>query len=521
RVAAQAAEILDAYPADGLFFDILMQPQPACCCPRCIEQMRARGLDPKDARSAAAFSHEVMREAHARLARALRGRRAGLSFFANSCFTLAGRDLVPYDSHVEVESLPTGGWGYAHLPIMGRFARTLGKPFSGMTARFHQTWGDVGGLKPQAALEQECFHALMLGGACCIGDHLPPGGRPEPAVYERIGAVFAQVQARAPWCRGARPVTQVGLLVPPVHEIPPAAAGAARMLAEAHLLFDVVSPQARLESYEALVLPDEIRLDAELAARLEAYLAQGGKVLATAESGLAESEARFALGAWPVTFSGQARFSRQYLLPGKELRRHIPDMPHALYCSGLEVRARRGAEVLATLGDPYFSRSAERFSGHTEVAMARRTRRPAIVRQGPVVYIQSPLFTAYALTAYPVYRQIVARMLDGLLGSRAVEAALPTTARLSLLQRGRRRIVHLMSYVPERRAAGLDIIEESQPLYHVRLRVRVSRRPGRVYLAPGEVELEHGYGEGFVELSVPEVDGHVMVVLEPARRSRA
>ncbi|HUU11558.1 MAG TPA: beta-galactosidase trimerization domain-containing protein [Phycisphaerae bacterium] len=518
-VAAQAEEVLENYPADGLFYDILMHPKPSCQCARCIARMVREGVDPEDPASAAAFSHRVIREAHQRLVRMFRGKPKGLSCFFNSCFTLAARDLVPYDTHVDVESLPTGGWGYGHFPLMGRFGRTFGKPFVGMTARFHKSWGDLGGLKPQAALEQECFHALMLGGLCNIGDHLPPRGRLDPPVYERIGRVFREVKAREPWCHGATPVAPIAVVAAPdpsgrTSIVPMAAAGAVRMLAEAHLLFDVIDAQADFAPYEALVLPDDVRLDPALAARVKAYLARGGKVLATACSGMAPDEDRFALAAWPVSYVGPARHTQPYFIVGKDLSCGIPDMPHALYRPGPEVKAKAGAAVLARLGDPYFSRTWRTFSGHTEAALSRRTNRPAIVQKGRVAYAQAPLFTAYAETAYPVYRQVVANLLDRLLGRRLLEVTAPTTARVTMLRQGRRTVIHLMNYVAERRAEGMDIIEDRQPLHDVRVAVAIGKKPRRVYLAPEETDLKFTFKGGRVEVVVPVIDGHGMIVVE-------
>lgn len=518
-VAGQAAEVLDRTSADGLFFDIMQQPQPACMCPRCIERMDAEGVDPADAEAAAAWQHGIIREACQRLAAVTKGHRQNLSVFFNSCFDLRARDFVPFDTHVDVESLPTGGWGYMHFPVLGRFARIFGKTFVGMTARFHHHWGDFGGLKPRAALEQECFHALMLGGKVNVGDHLDPRGRPEPAVYERIGEVFRDVMRRAPWCEGAQPIVEAAVLAVPeprrgVRHVPPSVAGAVRMLAESHVLFDVIDAEADLKPYKVLILPDGVRLGAEMANKLQAYLDGGGTALATAWSGLAEDDDRFVLKGWPATYAGEARHSQPFLLLGRDLARGIPDMPHALYVPGPEVRAVRKAKVLARLGDPHFSRTRLHFSGHEEAPLAKRTRRPAIVRMGNVAYARAPLFTAYAETAYPVYRQIVAHLLDALLEDRALETDLPTTARATMLKQGRRRVVHLASYVPERRTDRMDIIEDRVPLHDVGLSVAGGRKVRRVYLAPQERDLAYEVDGGRVRVTVPVIDGHQMVVVE-------
>lgn len=516
HVAAYAREILQRYRAEGLFFDILMQPHPACFCPRCTDRMAGEGVDGRDDAQAAAFSHRIIREACARLARAARAVRKDVRLFFNSCLSLSARDLVAYDTHVEVESLPTGGWGYMHFAVMGPFARTLGKPFVGMTARFHRLWGDFGGLKTQAALEQESFHSLMLGGAVCVGDHLHPRGRLEPAVYDRIGNVFRQIQAREPWCRDAKPVAQVAVLTDarPGQGIGPALSGAVRILAERQFLFDVVDADADFTRYAVLVLPDEVRPDEKLAAKVARFLARGGKVLATARSGMAVGSDRFVLSGWPVAYAGEARHSQPYLVLGKDLAGVAPAMPHALYRPGPEVRAARGAKVLATLGDPYFSRTDRHFYGHGEAPMARSTRRPAIVCKGRIAYAQAPLFAAYAETAYPVYRDVVGALVDRLLGERALEVAMPTTGRATLLKQGRRLVVHLMHYVAERRAEGLDIIEDRLPLRDVALSVAMPARPQRVYLAPEGGDLDFCYHRGRAYATVPMVDGHRMVVLE-------
>ena len=56
-----------------------------------------------------------------------------------------------YLRHIEVESLPTGGWGYNYLPYVGRLVRSFGLPMVSQTGRFHRSWGDMASLKPEAA----------------------------------------------------------------------------------------------------------------------------------------------------------------------------------------------------------------------------------------------------------------------------------------------------------------------------------------------------------------------------------
>ena len=81
-----------------------------------------------------------------------------------------------------------------------------------MTGRFHTTWGDFGGLRNRAALEFECFQALAHGAGCSIGDQLHPRGRLDPAVYQRIGEIYTEVEHREPWIHGTCALPDVGVL---------------------------------------------------------------------------------------------------------------------------------------------------------------------------------------------------------------------------------------------------------------------------------------------------------------------
>ena len=114
-------------------------------------------------------------------------------------------------THFEIESLPSGAWGYYHFSRMARMQSHWGKPWLGMTGRFQKSWGDFGGIKPQAALEYECFRAQALGGGNSVGDQLPRGGALDLAAYDLIGAVYALCAEAEPFYAGSTAVTQVGV----------------------------------------------------------------------------------------------------------------------------------------------------------------------------------------------------------------------------------------------------------------------------------------------------------------------
>ena len=45
---------------------------------------------------------------------------------------LRANGFLPFFSHLELESLPTGGWGYDHFPLSAKYVAGLGLDYLGM-----------------------------------------------------------------------------------------------------------------------------------------------------------------------------------------------------------------------------------------------------------------------------------------------------------------------------------------------------------------------------------------------------
>ncbi len=285
---AHVRDIFECVPAvDGFFFDIVNTIP--CVCQHCRAQMLAQGLDPGDPEARQAFSVRTLEDFTADLTAFTHGLDPDCTVFYNSGHIgTRHRSLTGAFTHWEVESLPSGGWGYLHLPISLRYARTLGLDALSMSAKFHTFWGDFHSFKNRAALEFECFRALALGAKCSIGDQLHPVGRLCPATYDLIGSVYDHVEEKEPWCRGARPVTDMAVFSPEEcngEMVSPPASGAVRMLQEGFHQFDLVDSRSDLSAYKVVILPDVISVSPELADILTSYLAKGGALIASHQSG--------------------------------------------------------------------------------------------------------------------------------------------------------------------------------------------------------------------------------------------
>lgn len=519
----QTAEVLANFPVDGLFFDIITQDP--CCCRYCVQKMIAEKLDPADEAARARFAHRTIEEYKRRFTRAIREVNAECTIFYNSGHVAPQiRPVADTYSHFELESLPSGGWGYMHFPLTVRYARTLGKELLGMTGKFHKSWGDFNSLKTPAALEYECFMMLAEGAKCSVGDQLHPRGALDAATYDLIGHVYRQVEAKEPWCSGAEAMAEVGIFTPEAiganeGRVDPAATGALRMLRERHFQADVIDGETDWSCYSVVILPDKIPLDEALSQKVRRYLADGGALLLSCESGLDPTRSHFALDELGVEFAGHGEYTPDFIAPRAELAEGIPATQHVLYETGLNVRPHERSEVLADLWHPYFNRTWDHFCSHSHTPIDRPSDWPGIVQRDRVIYFAHPLFGMYTRHGSPVYRALIVNALRRLLPEPLVTTDAPTTAHVTLLRQPaeNRHIAHLLHYLPQRRHPGFDTLEDVIPLRDVQLSLRLGYRPDAVYLAPSRQPLAFSMEGDRVRVTVPEVTGHAMVVIEPTR----
>ena len=389
----------------------------------------------------------------------------------------------------------------------------------GMTARFHKSWADFGGLKPYPALEYETSLMIAHGARCSVGDQLHPRGVPDHAAYELIGKAYARVEEREPWLRDATAVTQIGLVQLP-KEIPSFGSsketddGAVRMLTQMKHQFDVVSEATELERYELLILPDALQPSPALVKRLGEYLRKGGKVLATGTSGLSVDGAELLLPELGIRPLGMSPYSVTYLRFGNEVKADVPSTDHVMYERGVRATGSPGTRVLARVVEPYFERAWNHFCSHRQTPGDRVSRFAAATLNGRSAHIAFPIFRAYALHGNYPYRLLVRNILGMLLPEPLVRIDAPTGVEVSVMKQGKRTITHLLYYSAERRAKDLDLIEDIVPLHDLPLSVKLVRQPARAYLAPDMTPVPLVYRDGYAHVTVPELRGHAMVVLE-------
>ena len=482
------AEILSLLPVDGLFLDIVIPVE--CVCGYCREEMSRKGRDPEDPEARRLTAIETVNDFAVDMSTFIRARNPSCSIFYNAGHVgPRHKGIVGAYSHLELETLPSGGWGYLHFPATARYARTLGIDYLGQTGKFHSTWGDFHSFKNPAALRYECFRMLALGAKCMIGDQLSPSGKIDQYVYELIGGVFEEVQRKEPWY-AAEPVTEIGVMTPEefsdasAGKLPPALRGAVRMLEEGAHQFDVLDSGSELSRYSLIVLPDDIPMSDSLVSRLQDYIEGGGNVIASFASGfdVQRAEVRLpGLGILSQTGSldersraalGQ-RFERndfaEYVRPRTALGAGLYDTEYVMYMKGMPVSVLPGTEILADGVGSWFDRDYRHFCSHLQTPSSGRPAPPAATRSGRCIYFSHPIFRQYDQNAPLWCKRLLLNAITLLLGDQLVRHDGPSTLQINIgsqKEQGRW-VVHLLHYIPERRGAEFDVIEDVIPLHDV------------------------------------------------------
>jgi putative glycosyl hydrolase-like family 6 (GHL6) protein len=527
-------ETVHLFPnCDGIFLDIINQSP--CCCPACLRTMEKQGLDAAKEEDRAACARMVLDEYYVKTTAAARHENPDMPVFHNSGHIARGdRDVLEHFSHLELESLPTGGWGYDHFPVSAKYCANLDLDFLGMTGRFHTTWGEFGGYKHPNALRYECAAMLAYGAKCSVGDQLHPGAHMDPTTYDLIGQAYAEVEQKEPWCTGTVNVADIGLLSSDAFNAKNghqnqghADVGAARILLEGHYLFDVIDGEMDFEKYKCLILPDDIAVEGALLAKLDAFLAGGGKLFLTGTSGLGPDGFVFDVGA---SWKGPSEFQPDYVAPQTDLSPSFLRSPMAMYLPSQRITAESG-ESLGVVHAPYFNRDFRHFCSHQHApARPEPSGYDCGVLKGNILYLAHPVFSIYCGTGAVANKHYVLKALDLLLqNDNGLQTNLPSTARVSLMEQPgeSRYVLHLlyantinrgqaMNMSPEGYVYDtkpVEVIEELLPLRDTSLALRLAKKVKQATLEPGGTNIPFEIQDGVVRLTIDSFTCHQMVAL--------
>jgi hypothetical protein len=520
---SQVEEVVQNYDADGVWLDIVgVRP---CYCQNCIASLRKEGKDPRDENAVIELAEKVYANYTRRVKEVVHNIKPGLLIFHNGGHIKRGRrDLAFMNTHIELESLPTGGWGYDHFPLSVRYVQNLGMEYLGMTGKFHTHWGEFGGYKHPNALRFETALSIANGAKCSIGDQLHPYGVMDEATYSIIGAAYKEVEAKEEWCTGVVNIADVALLSLEAIGISgegegqqsftgKSDAGAVRMLLEGKILFDVIDLDEDFNKYKVIILPDKVRINTSLKNKLENFFKKGGRILATGESGLNVKGDSFALDLG-VKWLGANPYKPDYFRPHFELK-DLHNAAFVFYSQGQRISLEGGTE-LGQREDSYFNRDIFTFCSHMHTPSSMSNGGPGMVECKNGIYFAWNVFEDYATKGSLVLRESVIYALNRLIEEKSLMTNLPAQGIVTLTQQNdRSRFVnHLLYASPVKRGDNIEIIEDIIPLYNVSVSVNLKYKAKRVYIAPQMKEIEFRQEGNSISYTVPEVECHQMVVIE-------
>ncbi len=517
---------LTAYPVDGFFLDCFT-PHP-CDCPACKEERARMGLDRE---AFAVFCRDRFMK---RISRFLLSRNSGYLLYFNGVPFEVQR---PYATYFELECLPTGGWGYEYQALYSRYVRSLGLPVLNMSGRFHESWGDFGGIRTRASLLYDCVAAVAQGLKVTIGDHFHPRGDLNMDVYDLIASIYGELRALDPWLEGATTVCEAALVVPAdtfsyeqhaMKNSVPIAEGFCRMLAERRWLFDVLTPDQDFTPYRILFLADDIRLTPALAERLRAFLAKGGKVVSSGASGLQEEGDAFALPeAWPVEVDCRAEVwpaeadgwrdgEPVFFRKTADVAADVPAMPVVTWRETLRLRPRPDAQTAAETILPYYTRGVRDEYAYLYLPPDKPDGTCALALNAQVAQFSFQAGRLYHESAQVPVRNLVDWAARQLLPTRLLEVeGLPSFARVSVTRQPGRLIVWITAFVPERRGRKIEMIEEGITLRNLEVSLAITG-VARVYLAPSRTPLSFREANGRTMAILSQMEGYAAVVFESA-----
>ena len=516
--------------ADGVFLDITSQAQ--CCCPACIRDMLANGLDPEKEIDRKKMARLSMMKYYRRTFEAIRKHNSSMTIFHNAGhITMGDTEILPYFTHLELESLPTGGWGYDHYPMSSAYSRKLGMEFLGMTGKFHTSWGEFGGFKHPNALRYECALMLANGSKCSIGDQLHPSGAIDASTYDIIGQAYREVREKESYCDNVTSSADIAILaaepflsetdIPSGSNYPDGSIGASRLMLELHQFFDFVTLDMDLKQYKVLILPDCIKLSSADADIIKSFIARGGKVVLSGDSGFETNSGKFLfdidaeVGEW-------GKSNPDYLLPDSRFAPEYLKTPMVMYSESRRVVPKNKDNATGEVFDSYFNRSYKHFCSQQHTPYKPEGSGFASgVLSGNILYFAHPVFSLYRKYGNTAVKEHFAKAFFTLLGKdRKFECDLPSQARTTLQYQKEfdRDILHLLFATPSLRGGGsaqqIEIIEELLPCRETNIKLKCERAVKSVMTVPEKQAIEFVCEDGVLSFKAPEFTCHQMIEIQ-------
>jgi hypothetical protein len=471
-------------------------------------------------------------------------------------------DYVACDGYTDWHGLYFPSYAAKHAR-----ASTQGGAFEILTSRFNHTWDFS--LRPAAQMAYEAYTAVASGGAAILDDEPYHDGALESEVYDRLRPIYAEIAQREHLLREAVPLKYAAvyhsLLAREVEEmladgraqtesdrsassegdLPPFPEsetrdgateaeflGAVRLLTDAHIPVEIIHSQdltrEALREFRVVYLPNAVVLSAVEADLLSEYVAEGGGLVATFQTGLftnlGERLSDFASsGLLEVTAVEKGNYTFPYVKFSGGNSRPVPHYGQVMHVRPLGDGEPHGELIRPIIENP----TGETYYANNKPAPFRPTSYPFSVwtekGKGRVVYCAGQPEVNYGLLCMPEYRDWARKALTwAARRPPEYELAAPAAVEMSVMRQPNRDIVHLIACQPSKQlilrgrwanvSRSSTCVESVAPLLNGCLGIPAWAR--RVTVEPGATELKMHRNSGRVHVDIPHVGAWTTVVVE-------
>jgi hypothetical protein len=417
-VVACIREIAGNYDIDGMFFDMTFWPA-VCYCPHCTARFwKEEGAEPPRIvnwddpvwRAFQAARERWLLEFAQLATETAKQTRPGIT--VNHQFSTIFHNWTLGVSLEQTQASDYVGGDFYGGPLQSSLAckvydgLTHSKPFEFHTSRT-RIYTDHVTVKPMDEIRTEAHVATLHSAALMLVDYVNADGTLNPQVYDFLGKLSRQRAAYEP-SLGGELLADVAIYydkasmynpreqgvsitqLKAVDECPhrDAVVGAARILQEAHIPFNVVTNANldQLSRYRAVVIPNVLEMTAAQAEIFRQFVAGGGVLIASGPSSLDRFDPqgkRFLLeDVLGVKYAGTLGSSITYLTPLDEtIKQAIWPQDHVSFSGPmLKADVLPGTQVLAVITLPFVTPETGRVIGSRFAAI--HSNPPALQPEG-------------------------------------------------------------------------------------------------------------------------------------------
>ena len=513
-ILQQTEELVKNYDIDGVWYDILNSGKLNFNA-WSLKDYAEKGIDPNDSSAVTKRTIDKYREFFERANALVKKYKPDATIYYNGTTSTYNTEnirmfkygLFDFNTKHDLEDLPTAWGGYDIFPWRSKYFANTGKGIVAMSGKFHKAWGEFGGFKDKEALLYETASMVAFGASCNIGDQLHPLGEMDTETYKNIGYAYDYVEKIEHYGVGAKPLSETGLYI---GEDLPAIEGIVGMLLEKQVNFNVVNTLKDWSGIKTLIITSGGILDRDVE-KIRQFKNSGGKVIAIGEGIFKDGKPVIDIGA---TYLGKAKYDIDYTVVKEPVADNMVTSPFLNYTAALRVAPNQGTEVLATIREPYFSRTIEHYSSHNNTPNKLTVAdHPAVIKNGDVIFIAHDLDRQYGKEGARLHRDLFYNALQLLRQNPMVETKMPSMGRINLLHQPQqnRYVVHMMYASPIQRGS-VRVIEDLVPLYDVPLTVDFPEEIQEVYLVPSGETLKTTLTDGKLSVTIPKLKCHTAVV---------